>query len=63
MLLEDYDKKNLFDGEHFLKNRDKAKLTSKSKVLKIKYKKLIIGLNIATNDRQLKLYRLFYTQN
>ena len=53
----------MFDGEDFLKNRDKAKLTSKSKVLKIKYKKLIIGLNIATNDRQLKLYRLFYTQN
>ena len=35
-LLEDYDKKNLFDVEDFLKNRDKAKLTLKSKVLKIK---------------------------
>ena len=35
-LLEDYDKKNLFDVEDFLKNRYKAKLTLKSKVLKIK---------------------------
>ena len=35
-LIEDYDKKNLFDVEDFLKNRDKAKLTPKSKILKIK---------------------------
>ncbi|HHD3642717.1 TPA: VirD4-like conjugal transfer protein, CD1115 family [Streptococcus pyogenes] len=34
-LLEDYDKKNLFDVEEFLKNRDKIKLNSKSKILKI----------------------------
>ena len=34
-LLEDYDKKNLFDVEEFLKNRDKIKLNSKSKIIKI----------------------------
>ncbi|HGD6691539.1 TPA: VirD4-like conjugal transfer protein, CD1115 family [Streptococcus agalactiae] len=34
-LLEDYDKKNLFDVDEFLKNRDKIKLNSKSKILKI----------------------------
>ena len=33
--MEDYDKKNLFDVEEFLKNRDKIKLNSKSKILKI----------------------------
>ncbi|HFJ4763314.1 TPA: VirD4-like conjugal transfer protein, CD1115 family [Streptococcus pyogenes] len=34
-LLEDYDKKNLFDVEEYLTNRDKVKLNSKSKILKI----------------------------
>ena len=34
-LLEDYDKKNLFDVEEYLTNRDKVKLNLKSKILKI----------------------------
>ncbi|EOK5659678.1 TPA: type IV secretory system conjugative DNA transfer family protein [Streptococcus pyogenes] len=34
-LLEDYDKRNLFDVEEYLTNRDKVKLNSKSKILKI----------------------------
>ena len=34
-LLEDYDKRNLFDVEEYLTNRNKVKLNSKSKILKI----------------------------
>lgn len=34
-LLEDYDKKNLFDVERYLNNRNSVKLNSKLKILKI----------------------------
>ena len=35
-LLEDYDKKNLFDVEEYLKNRDKVKLKSSYKINSLK---------------------------
>ena len=34
-LLEDYDKKNLFDVEEFLKNRDKIKITRNSLITRL----------------------------
>ena len=34
-LLEDYDKKNLFDVEMFLKNRDKININGDSKIIRI----------------------------
>ena len=34
-LLEDYDKKNLFDVEKFLKNRDKINVNGDSKIIRI----------------------------
>lgn len=34
-LLEDYDKKNLFDVEKFLKNRDKININGDSKIIRI----------------------------
>ena len=35
-LLEDYDKKNLFDVEEYLTNRDKVKLKSSYKINRLK---------------------------
>ena len=35
-LLEDYDKKNLFDVEEYLTNRDKVKLKSNYKINRLK---------------------------
>ncbi|EKX87574.1 MULTISPECIES: hypothetical protein [Peptostreptococcus] len=34
-LLEDYDKKNLFDVEEFLKNRDKIKINRNSLITRL----------------------------
>lgn len=34
-LLEDYDKKNLFDVEEYLKNREKVKINKNSVIIRI----------------------------
>ena len=45
-LLEDYDKKNLFDVEEFLKNRDKIKINRNSLItrlwIKLRIKKFLV---------------------